>query len=425
MKRFMGYLLVLFCMACQKNEFIPNVEGEAIPYQDSLSYSTLKNELEKPAFSIYKILWDKADFPGFAKQDSLSEYPVSRTITRTYFLVENSVLEKAGISTSVAKSMPVEQAKELVFNHIYQQAYDVDKGLDGNGNSLKSYLHYPVPEGVFPLSYYVYQIKLSFVNGKLLRDGQPFDIGKPLWTKEGSVIIPAKQLIVQQKDMLEIMENDPDLSIFTGWIKWRDTEYLRLHNYLADSFGPGYEFMKADDQYYQLYKFNFKLLSNPTPKYGDGFRFQRSTFLAPSNEAFRKLGFNSLTDLIAFQEAHYKPQPTDWSFFEESFAVDDLLEKHFWKEGVFMPGQQFEIYSYLINPTFFSRILVPPNSNSDIQAGGDAKNEITLAIKKSPYPAGKLIKKDIPTLQGPLHTIDAILVPTNFKLDFNKRKYEK
>jgi hypothetical protein len=47
--------------------------------------------------------------------------------------------------------------------------------------------------------------------------------------------------------------------------------------------------------------------------------------------------------------------------------------------------------------------------------GLDANGRVTVKAKESPYPAATVIEKDINTLMGPIHVVDRLIPPKDFK----------
>jgi hypothetical protein len=158
-----------------------------------------------------------------------------------------------------------------------------------------------------------------------------------------------------------------------------------------------------------------------------------STLFAPTDEAFHQAGFQTVADILQFNE-----RSMDGVFFDENtysakgaFPMDTVYNFHRNWGRMFQPVTAGGDKASNNSTVFYSNVLKPMLNNYPVNAGGNppteytytmplefllSNNNIQLKVKGSEYPAATVTDADINTLNGPIHAVDRLLFPKGFKL---------
>ena len=104
----MGLLALVLLLSCQDNEFIPQPEGEKVPYEEVTT--TLDEVLETSGYSIFRTLWDGSRMDSILATQGKAQF--------TFLVPDNRAFEAAGLTASVAAEMPVADKDSLLSNHV-------------------------------------------------------------------------------------------------------------------------------------------------------------------------------------------------------------------------------------------------------------------------------------------------------------------
>jgi uncharacterized surface protein with fasciclin (FAS1) repeats len=208
------------------------------------------------------------------------------------------------------------------------------------------------------------------------------------------------------QSIMEFLLSDSRFSIFNDLYRKTDSIWQEV--------GMGYISRGNSLNYFTLYM-DF---------YGDGF-VPSNSFFAPTNEAFKNAGFNSVDDLMALNE---RSMPYfDWDYYQvvNGFVTDSLLDYHGWGR-MYAPANSGETKGSPASAVFFSNDL--DNSiigNYDLSAGVyyevdtykmtldygvNAAGQRTVKVKGSSKPAAAIVEADIYTFQGPVHVVNNLIL---------------
>ncbi|SHF47230.1 fasciclin domain-containing protein [Pedobacter caeni] len=399
---FFSFLIAAIVLgSCAKKEFMPPAQGEEIPLTP-VKTSTMAEILATPDYSVYKILWQKADMDQYLT--------THKTATYTILLLDNNTLNQAGITAANAANLQDTLAKKIIRYHALRNAVDFNVVKQTSGSTNQNTF---LTDLIYNRGDYLYPLTISYANSGFLIDGQTAELGEQITLTNNNIAIPLKHLLTVPADMWGMVSKDPRFTIFLDYLRWRDQRYKEIFFEAT-----GIHLTQANDYILKLKNTEF----DPDQPLSQ-LRVMRYTMLMPTNDAFKKLGFNTADDLIAFNKSRTEPKvdPESWSFSGD-FTVDSLLSYHLlwptgrgYKDGLEQKVLQFQpIYSYMMTNQFFGPLNNLPEFNFDFPQGNNSPPKI--GIKGSAYPRANFIEKDIRTMNGPLHVLDAILVPENFKL---------
>lgn len=393
-------LLLIMAFSCKKNEFMAPPQGADIPYEAPM-LTTLQKELGKPEYAIYKSIWDRINMDSILTADG--------TRSTTIFLLDNNTLNTAGITTTNVSNLSDTAARKLVRYHCLKEKIDINAlRSTQSGVMLTTFLTDPT----YSRGSYLYRLNFAYANGSFVLDGNSINIGESVDLEGNSNAIPLRQVFQVPKDMWSIINADPRFSIFLGYLNYRDN---LKKNMLNDFYG--FEAMTENETIDRL-KNDVYNPDNP----GLALGVRQYSLILPTNDAFKNIGFNSLEDVIAFSNSRSEPyiNPDLWDFEPGvGFTVDSLLSNHMiWYQDSRTAGEEqfrpptFYIYSYMFTEMFYGGVTADrPEKDFDFSV---AKK---IGIKGSSYPAANLIETDIRSMNGPLHVVDAILIPKDFKIN--------
>jgi hypothetical protein len=267
---------------------------------------------------------------------------------------------------------------------------------------------------------------------------------------------------ILQKPLISTREwlvRDGRFSLFLAIRRYNDSVYNSLcgqtnsyvdlpwesHQFAAASWGVGYAGAQvfyptldylANQQYY--YDPNDQAIHTKH-------NLVMHTLLAPTDEAFHQAGFNTLNDLITFdQRTQLYPVPSeDWwnnfSYCSGYFPIDSVLCLHLFglnpyptygpltADGLnagragLMPATSILYYSNLFRSGFLngpgSTVSGPDNRVTNPLDYFPSGNTVKIRAKGSNYEAATITDADIETYNGIIHVVDRLLVPPGFKLN--------
>lgn len=478
------YLVVLctalsFLTACTKDEYQAPEIGEAIPYMGVVEPdATLGEVLQNSPYTLFSQIWQRSSVSA-GIEEAADRF--------TVLAPDNAALEQAGWTVAKIAGSPVADLDTLLLQQVLEgviteqslrekeDAYQAITLLEKPG------LLYRSNSGVVSNPVFVayhFQVTLAIRDGKLLLNGKSIGYQTPLMANNG-IIWPVDAIWQRPTQTAwELIKSDPRFSLYAGIMEYTDNLYHQLF-YEANGYYPwqaGRNQELRERVGYGLWTWT-RPLTDPNTPCVDAL----STFFIPTNEAFHNVGFQSLEDLIAFNESRGLPE-TQWlvtagtgesPFYtlKSDFATDSLLDYHHnWglrytgyinattgftglpNVGIRSPyqrsGQAFTIYGYgggiyytanipliysndLRQQTLDSKVifLLPAKTTGNPVIWGQ-RNEVyyyppfdiaeegnALRAQGSDAPPAVIVEKDIPVLNGVVHAVDHLLVPAGFKLN--------
>lgn len=470
-------------LGCTKKEFMPPEVGEQIPY-DSLSI-TFVDALAASPHTLFHAAWQRS------RMDSLLRANGAPNVQFTLLAPDNASFAVAGWDEGTISTATVEELDTLLMRFVFRKRMEGDftSGFVPSQllNSLLEYpgivettsinLSYVVINGVY--SYYytfeggtgaAFKAALAVSDGHVYVNGQDKGPAEPTATAEGILLPLTGWVDVPTKTAREALVEDGRFGLYVQLMDYTDAQYREIFRE-ANGYYPDEE-ITTNSQYYRdswvdymmTYSDSYKSKYFRTP---EQFReyvgfpaylpatFRLNTFFIPTDEAFREAGFDTLSDLIAFNERRGRPQADVWTISSPSFygirgefATDSLLDYHHNWGLRFVQTQANEEINFSANSRnfslFFSKDLRQEvlgdyplyvgsvsvyrsdgglshyevlNYNQPFQFSNDGNGQVQLSVRNSGGSAATVVEGDILTLNGVIHAVDRLLLPPGFSLN--------
>ncbi|RFZ95478.1 hypothetical protein D0C36_08130 [Mucilaginibacter conchicola] len=409
-------VLVLLFAGCQKTEFIPPAEGEKIPYNPEVN-KDLNQVLSQSPYTIFNAAW---------KRSTIAEAPVKTNAKYTLLVPTDAVMQAAGYTADAISKMAVNDVDSLVsYYTIRVKLTKADLQLNGanlEGVSLHPRADLLTKDGTVNYNApYYYRHYLGIDGNKLLVNSIPSgDADAAIEATNGSVFPISRLIPVPTKSFVGALEADQRFSMFLEVTRRTDLEHNKQYN---DLYMENYGFEPGDDYRRKLYPTEFDIRP--------GVSVPITMMFAPTNDAFKAAGFNTVEDVLEWNK-RAKPMEFDWNIGEPTdagFPSDTVLNYH-WdfgrqnlpytnmgKDPAPKPTLFFSndlrndlLGNYLINyDVNYVKYLMPYTFTTT------ADSKVQMQIKGSAATPAT-VTETINTLMGPIHVVDRLLVPKDFKM---------
>lgn len=394
--------VALLAVSCRKEEFQQVPHGEPVPYKDTARYD-ITTLLGMTPHTLFHAAWQKSHLS--------EELQAQGAGTRfTILAPDDAAMRAAGYdATAIAASTPEHLDSLLRFHVIPEQLDSValsqlrgnircksllkDAVLMEELNDLGSNVTYPVP--------YTYkQYIILKADGSLLVNGK--NAGKAnTYKATNGLIWPVNQVLQRPSEgVLDFLQRDPRFSIFAAL--YSQTEAI----WAEASFG-----WFERNTYGRLALYN-------------GNTVRADAFFAPTDEAFRKAGFNSVEDVMQLNARSMPYLDWDYGEMRNGFVSDSLLAYHNWgriysPKGAFGEGNISAAVFYSNDLTNANLAGFDLNSSGGgystpyhmpLEFGTNSAGQVTVKVKGSSYAPAAIIEADINTYQGPVHVMDQLIL---------------
>ncbi|WP_295125433.1 fasciclin domain-containing protein [uncultured Chitinophaga sp.] len=400
---------ILLAVGCKKEEFQQLPHGEPVPYIDTVKHD-LNILLAMSPYKLFYAAWQKSH---------VSEVMTANGGSYKYTVLapDDAAMQAAGFTADAIGTKTAEELDSLVLFHVLEEQLDTLVLRKQKGNTRKKSLLYnrdlkedlnTIGSNVtYPVDYNYKHYVSTAANGSLVVDGKTIGATKPFYATNG-VIWPVNALPQRPtQHVLDLMATDPRFSVFSEL--YRQTFDLWLEASMA-SF-PRTTFANLETV--------------------DGL-VRTEAFFAPTNEAFRNAGFNSVADLMTLNE---RSMPYfDWDYFEMRngmFVTDTLLSYHVWGRfyaptGGWGPGAtSFAVFftneltneligDFSVNTVTYDGL---PAYKMPLLFGKTSSGQISVKAKGSTSPDAIITEGDIMTFEGPVHAVDHLLIPKDLRLN--------
>ncbi|QIL41322.1 hypothetical protein G7074_19875 [Pedobacter sp. HDW13] len=428
---------ILFLGACSKTEFLPDPEGVQVPFQSDAT-QTVDQLLSASAAKIFYTAWQKSNIKNILKQQSSK-------LVFTVFAPNDAAMQAAGLTAGTIGQMPVEELDSLMM--FYTSIGPVTKDelkLRTDNFMVKSLLQRP---GLYVKYYentqsnnqydlYYYRHYVGVKGDDLLMNGK--NVGKInyLPATNGCLYIMEKAIEKPAKTILEALKADGRFNMFIESQRLADESYLnKIGSDIEILFGyrPEDEEIMSSYAYNRLYyQKDWSINAPPYPGYV-GPNITVSTLFAPTDEAFHQAGFQTVADVVKFNERSQDAVRFDDNTFTAvgGFPMDTVYNFHRNWGRMFQPSTAGGDKTADNATVFYSNVLSPLLNSYPVNVGGNPSveftytmpiefslnnNSVQLKVKGSEYPAATIVDGDINTLNGPIHVVNRLLFPKGFKL---------
>lgn len=417
-------LLAGLLQACLKKEYMPPSVGEPVPYNDSTD-QPISQALRESPYTLFSAIWKRS-----AMEATLTSLGDSR-LKVTVLAPDNATLERLGWTPDKVEHTEVETLHTFLASYVFKGQITLDAlSSKSSGYPAESFLEIPEVRSSSDGDPYFLTGYLFYADGELSVNGKSFGESIPINAKEGTIWPLGAALEIPVSSAWELLQADERFSLYVDLMNYTDAQYNELLTEANNGQAPQGEEARNSPVFYDL----------DMKRTGAGLPYveQFNTWFIPTNEAFHKAGFQSLEDLIAFNQERGLPQAV-WS--EETsryqlkgeFATDTLLDYH--------DNWGMRVASYSLtrrrNATLFystdlkQEILAdyPITAFTEIEYGyyfpmyGETtfhympfefNGDNQLWVKGLSSRKVDIVEKDINTLNGVVHAVDQLLLPAGF-----------
>jgi len=437
LKKLSGVILfasLLFTAACTKTEFLPDPEGAQVPFQSNAT-QTVEELLAASPAKLYYSAWQKSNIKNVLNQKGSK-------VLYTAFVPNDAAMQSAGLTASKIDQMSAAELDDFIlFSATIGQVTGDELKLKSDNFMVKTLLenrdlyvkYYENPESN-QFDYYAYRLYVGLKGDALLVNGKNMGKLNYLPATNGGLYLMEKTLEKPTKTIIEALRADGRFTMFLESQRLADELYLdKIASDMEPLFGykpdPEETMMYATQRLF--YQKDWDILS-PYPGYGTNITI--STLFAPTDEAFHKAGFQTVADILKFNERgassiHF----SDMTFTDEgAYPMDTIYNYHRNWGRMFQPVTVGGDKAISNATVFYSNELSPRLNEYLVSAGGNPSIEyaykmplefsvnnssIQIKVKGSEYPAANVIEGDINTLNGPIHVVDHLFIPKGFKLN--------
>lgn len=424
---FLIYSAFLFQSSCKQNEFIPPAVGEKIPFENK-SFKPLTDVIQESSANIFKTAWAKSNMIKIL--DSIGKDKTEFTL----LIPSDQAFEKVGINLQKVNQMTSNSLDTLLLYYTIRNRLKDTVLKNRNDNLIAYTLLYekgyltlnrffdiePINNNLYDFERYFYRHALKIQDNNLFVNGTYVGQNKYVPTSTGSVYFIEKVIPRTGKTVLEILESTPKFSLFLETLKYSDELYEL-------------EYAKKNEGR----KINRPSFANRHLwQKGENSLVLFQTFFFPTNKAFEKVGIKTIEDIKRFNQERFKPS---WKLeggnynMEGQFPIDSLLDYHV-SLGFYSNYSRLNwrfnkrsdkrwIYSNLFSEEKLLKKLVYSNSDFNLNEEIlwpfihqiDNNGRFLIGLSGSNQ-MSMVDEPNIPSLMGPIHAMDDLIIPKNFQL---------
>ncbi len=434
LRRVILFAGLLFTAACTKTEFLPDPEGTQVPFQNDAT-QTVEELLAASPAKLYYSAWQKSTIKNVLNKKGSK-------VLFTAFAPNDAAMQAAGLTASAINQMSEAELDDFIlFSTTIGHVTSNELKLRGDNFMVKTLLenhnlyvkYYENPESN-QYDYYAYRLYVALKGDDLLVNGKNTGKLNYLPATNGGLYLLEKTVEKPTKTIIEALRADGRFTMFIESQRLADELYLdKIASDMEPLFGykpdPEETMMYATSRLF--YQKDWDILT-PYPGYGTNITI--STLFAPTDEAFHKAGFQTVADILKFNERgaasiHF----SDMTFTDEgAYPMDTVYSYHRNWGRMFQPATAGGDKTISNATVFYSNELTPMLNEYLVSAGGNPPieyaykmplefsvngNSIQLKVKGSDAPAATVIDTDINTLNGPIHVVDRLFFPKGFKLN--------
>ncbi|MBE9586223.1 fasciclin domain-containing protein [Mucilaginibacter sp. JRF] len=408
-------ILALLFSGCQKTEFMPPAEGEKIPYNTGVN-KDLNAVLSESPSKIFYAAWQRSTIADALKTG----------MQYTVLAPSDAAMQGAGYTAAAISNMAVNDVDSLVaFYTISNKVTKADlllRNSNFEGMSLHTRADLSVQDGVsVPNTPYHYRHYLGIDNDKLMINGLiSGDANSGAEATNGYVFQIDRMIAIPTRGFMGVLEADARFSMFVEVQRRADEEHNKVYNAL---YMENYGFEPGDD-YNRKYYPN---ILNLVP--GQVVSFQM--LFAPTNDAFKAAGFNSVEEVLEWNK-RATPMIFDWnigSTTDAGFPSDTVLNYHwefgrenqpYTNQGKAPGGRPTTFYANDLRDDLLGNYLINyypgyVNYHMPYTFSKNGSGQVQMQVKGSTA-APATILETINTLTGPIHVVDRLLIPKDFKM---------
>ncbi|WP_316841701.1 fasciclin domain-containing protein [Pedobacter gandavensis] len=402
------FLLISILVSCRKQEFMPEPEGDKVPFQEI--NTSLKEAITASPYAIFKAAWERSNMDAILKIKGAKTPLTVLAPSNEAFIADGLTLEKIN-------EMPAALLDSILLYHTLTGNYNPDD-FNGREDSFiaKTILENPFLKVKPAISGYsladpYFYIQALKLNGKsLFINGKSAGESAPIQAKNGVLWPINKVLHKPTKTIYDVLKDDGRFGMYVELNERADAWFQELTSYsIQHDFTEGLVVSTAGD---------YNIIFN--------------SIFAITDEAFHQAGFQTVDELLELNNRNPLPY-MDWDTYsvKGAFATDSLMAYHRWGTsfapndpnyggGVKNPNN---FYTNDLNNVLLSDYTLVTSSyygtvtyfKMPLDFGKEG-TQVTVKVKGSDQPAAKITEGDINTLMGPIHVVDRLILPKGFKL---------
>lgn len=398
-------LLFITLASCRKAEFQPEIEGEQVPGQDLTI--TLNEVLEASPNTLFKAAWKRSHMNTIIEKRGKSS-------TVTLFVPNDAAFIAEGMTLEVINNTSPALLDSLLLYHTLSSAFNpkdlIERGENTVGFSLldNKYIQVKGYDNPFQTDPYFYRQYINVSGDDLLINGKRAGSAKVTFAKNGTFWPIDRLLKKPVKSMMQALIDDGRFGMYVEIMTktdmlWEEGMMGAAERIpFTDGLSVGYNYL--------IFK----------------------SIFAPTDEAFHQAGFRNVDDLMALNNRNVLPY-FDWDIYEQvgtGYATDTLLTMHRWgrlfkESDGWGPGSDNPDIFYIndLNNKLLSGYALTTSGYTGtvpimyvpFDFGKNDAGQLTVKVKSSNRPAATVVDGDINTLMGPIHVVNRLLPPKNFK----------
>lgn len=422
--------------ACTKSEFLPDPEGSQVPFQPEAT-QTVEELLAASPAKLYYSAWQKSNIKTILEAKSSK-------LVYTVFAPNDAAMQAAGLTAAAISQMPVAELDSLMMFYttlgLVTQAELTQRTDNFVVKTLLQQpgLYLPYYENTASNQYdlYYYKNYVGIKGESLLINGK--NLGKLNYSPavDGGLYILEKAIVKPTKTIIEALKADGRFTIFLESQRLADESYIEaMINDMEPLFGyrPSPEEVLPYITSRKLYQ-NGWGINEPIYQGYIGPNITISTLFAPTDEAFHKAGFQTVADVLKFNQRGAGTIRFDEGLFTGvgGYPMDTVYNFHRDWGRMFQPVTSGGDKAYVNATVFYGNVLNAGLNDYMVNVGGNppsdfaykmpiefssVNNSIQMKAKGSEYPAATVTDTDINTLNGPIHVVDRLIFPKGFKLN--------
>lgn len=391
-------------VSCKKTEEPVKPIGQELPYivKSPKKLDAIVDSI--PEASLFRAAFKRSTVQDY--RDSLSGGNADAAYT--YFIPTDQAFIKAGYTADKISTMTVGELNQLLGYLIIRGYINSTKENPRQGVSYQPLIHPdPTMERTNPYVFgrgnpYIYVLTVGFSGNALLLNGKKVkENSAGIQASNGAVFMIDSIIKKPEDEMYQLLQADTSLTFYMAALQKSNDVYNQ-----KGIAGYTYYNIRFND-------YDWLLLNNNVFTGGKG-ALPFVVVFAPVNSAFRKAGFRSISDVEAYIDKSELATTTDYK--EILTNMDSILVNHRFLSG--FTGTMNPIntgWSYLYTPDLLSLKTISNGENGGAMIFTDSGGG-KVTMHRQDFPDGRganiIPVSDITTLNGVVHHVDNLLLPT-------------
>lgn len=398
-------LLWVSISSCAKKEEPPRTIGNELPYTDNVTKSLSEIIDSIPQASVYAAAFHRSSVQAY--MDSLRMGVANAPYT--LLVPSNDAMSAAGYTLEKVKTLPLPVIDTLV------RYLSLPGTLTGytptySGSTYYVPLMYPngtlqrsvVPSPFSNYNPYYYLLAVAFRDNNMYLNGwQVSKQAAAVPATNGAVYLIDTVIRKPELELCQLIAADTSLSFYLAAMRKNNEVYSRQGEL-------------GDNYYNTVYNDTVVLTATTVLGIPQPTEAPVTTVFAPDNNAFRKAGFTSIEAINDYIEQSAAATGDPYNLLLTN--MDSILVQH---RVLYGYAVQYIPYKQGYNPLFTPDLRYSPSAQDNSELGGAiffqvSNGNVVIHRKDKPNGRGAQVTagSDINALNGVLHKVDNLLLPT-------------